>query len=216
MRFCDFSRCVMVTRCFLLSHELPYNDFWTKNHLLFGHFWHCTKGTSMLRNDSSVRICCEHYFRNVYLHFRKLTCVFLYSRIFTAHRYASAIYAVIVSVCATVTVRYHIETATWIEPSFFFHISFPWLLLHSVLRTLGYHQIEWDCPSGTLSQTLALENLASVDKRRINIKFHGSSFLVASSGHPREDVANKSRGNRACRTRILAMMSRGCYAENGR
>jgi len=36
-------------------------------------------------------------------------------------------------------------------------------------------------------------------RRRVKLKFHGSSFLVASSRHPRQDVANMSRGNRACR-----------------
>jgi len=35
------------------------------------------------------------------------------------------------------------------------------------------------------------------------LKFHRSSFLVASSWRPRSDVANLSRGNRACRTRTL-------------
>ena len=46
----------------------------------------------------------------------------------------------------------------------------------------------------------------------VKLKFHGSSFLVASLGHlghPREGVANMSRGNLACgkyRTRLL----RGC------
>ena len=36
------------------------------------------------------------------------------------------------------------------------------------------------------------------------LEFHGSSFLVASSCHPGENGANMSRGNRACRTRMIA------------
>jgi len=38
----------------------------------------------------------------------------------------------------------------------------------------------------------------------VKLKFHGSSFLIASSWHPRDDVANTSRRNRTCRTRMLA------------
>jgi len=39
--------------------------------------------------------------------------------------------------------------------------------------------------------------------RRTKLKFHGSSFLIPSPRLPREDVANMSRRNRACRTRML-------------
>ena len=46
------------------------------------------------------------------------------------------------------------------------------------------------------------------DQRVYKLKFHGSSFLaLASSRHPHHDDANMSRGNRTCRTRILARMS---------
>ena len=53
----------------------------------------------------------------------------------------------------------------------------------------------------------------SVHSALVELKFHGSSFLAASSRRPREDVANVLRGNRACRTcraRRLRVSSRGC------
>jgi len=45
-------------------------------------------------------------------------------------------------------------------------------------------------------------------ERSFKLKFHGSSFLVAFSWHPLENVANMSRGNRACR--------RGCHEDDTR
>jgi len=39
----------------------------------------------------------------------------------------------------------------------------------------------------------------------IKVEFHVSSFLIASSWHLREDVANMSRGN------LASCVGRGCY-----
>ena len=48
------------------------------------------------------------------------------------------------------------------------------------------------------------------DQHAISLNFTEAVFLVASLWHPREDIVNKSRGNRTCQTRMLEGSLWGC------
>jgi len=90
----------------------------------------------------------------------------------------------------------------WIYKTFNFASPRSVILTFAIVsyRTVAFCYVAmiYNCDSGLFS-------------RRVKLKFHGSSYLVASSWHPREDVRNKS----GVSARILARISQECYAENG-
>ena len=112
------------------------------------------------------------------------------SFLFTARRYAIAVFAVIVcpSVCVTVcpsvrpsvTSRYCVETTGRIEPVLARRIPFTYLTL-CFKKILVSPKIRV-LPSETLSQTLDLENFSTVSRRRRRSSMFTTPIRQSASG----------------------------------
>ena len=88
--------------------------------------------------------------------------------IFTARRYASAVYAVVVclSDCLSVrhmTLSYYIETTTRIGLRLIFGTEASFDISYTVLKFVYFQKLRV-LPSGTLLQTLDLENFATASR----------------------------------------------------
>jgi len=89
---------------------------------------------------------------------------------FTARRYASAVYAVVVSLSVWLSVRSSVRHKPvlyrndWTNRAGFWYGGFLPPIPHCALKTFGYLQKLGYFPSGTLSQTPDLENFATASR----------------------------------------------------